>query len=308
MNCFKQFLFFSTLCSITFFSNCSEDSEQPIADHSSQDTDLETANDTQPFIFHNNLHESLPIDWIDEFNIIITNLKTTTPIKVSNDYYQMSVFAWNSIIESPFEGAIGDVSGACICGDKNNNRIMVLTIPSLEFEYEHIHRYSVIPHEYFHAYQMGLDNQERGEIGIRIKWLIEGTAASFESLYIQENYGYNYFLDAQTKVDISVSEKPEIFESYEASWQEDENYASSVFMVLVLTKELQKQNFSEEEAFRLIYYDFWSHPQVSQNDWASAFEEVFSIKVEAFYEILQNYPNDVSKVLPSDDIKLGNIF
>ena len=63
-----------------------------------------------------------------------------------------------------------------------------------------------------------------------------------------------------------------------------------------------------EEAFRLIYYDFWSHPQVSQNDWASAFEEVFSIKVEAFYEILQNYPNDVSKVLPSDDIKLGNIF
>ena len=38
--------------------------------------------------------------------------------------------------------------------DWKYGRFMVLEIPADEFKYNQIHRYSVIPHEYFHAFQM----------------------------------------------------------------------------------------------------------------------------------------------------------
>ena len=65
-------------------------------------------------------------------------------------------------------------------------------------------------------------------------------AASFESLYIQQFYGSNYFLEAQTSVHVSAINNPKIFETFDASRDEDMNYSSSVFMALALTKELQK--------------------------------------------------------------------
>ena len=48
-----------------------------------------------------------------------------------------------------------------------------------------MHRYSVIPHEVFHAYQMGLSENFFKPDGLELKWMAEGGAASFESLYIQ---------------------------------------------------------------------------------------------------------------------------
>ena len=116
---------------------------------------------------------------------------------------------------------------------------MVLEIPADEFKYNYIHRFSVIPHEYFHAFQNSLS---RGYYygAFKIKWLKEGAASAIESLYTQQYYNINYFKRDQKSVNIAVVNKPEIFESYRRSRKEDRNYSSSVFMVLALVKELKK--------------------------------------------------------------------
>ena len=67
---------------------------------------------------------------------------------------------------------------------------MVLEIPNDEFTWNSMHRFSVVAHEYFHVYQMSL-SKEFYDGNIELKWLSEGTAASFESLYIQQFYSTN---------------------------------------------------------------------------------------------------------------------
>jgi len=169
-----------------------------------------------------------------------------------------------------------------------------------------IHRYSVIPHEYFHAFQFSLSNNF-----INIKWLQEGAAASFESLYTQQYYNINHFKWAQNKVHIAVVNNPEIFESIEYDYiyskSIDKNYSSSVFMVLALVKELKKLDFTEEKAFKLIFNDFW-RKNPSKDNWKKVFQEVFNITLENFYLSLKNYTNDINSVLPSESLKLENIF
>ena len=64
----------------------------------------------------------------------------------------------------PFKNIIGGARGASLSGGgfyskKTGNRggrYLVLEIPEDEFKYNAIHRYSVIPHEYFHAFQTSL--------------------------------------------------------------------------------------------------------------------------------------------------------
>ena len=148
---------------------------------------------------------------------------------------------------------------------------MVLEIPESEFTYKDMHRYSVIPHEVFHAYQMGLSENFFKPDGLELKWMAEGGAASFESLYIQQYYSYDYFSNSQANIDVAVTSTPEIYESYDSNGPKDQNYASSVFMVLALVKELQKQGVSEEKAFRMVYKDFWEK-NADKNNWKTAFK------------------------------------
>ena len=181
-----------------------------------------------------------------------------------------------------------------------------LEIPENEFKFNQIHRYSVIAHEYFHVYQMSL-SKSFFDGDIELKWLTEGTAASFESIFIQQFYEKNYFLEAQTEVDISAVNNPKIFEKFDLSSDKDQNYSSSVFIALALTKELQKKGISEEKAFRLIYKDFWElNP--TDNNWKIKFEQLFSFTVEHFYTKLGDYTNDLNNVIPSENIKIENIF
>lgn len=169
-----------------------------------------------------------------------------------------------------------------------------------------MHRFSVVAHEYFHVYQMSL-SQNFFEGDIELKWMSEGGAATFESLYIQYYYNSNYFLEAQTEIDPSVKSNPSIYEKYNSSSDVDMNYASSVFMFLVLSKELQKANYTEEESFRLILKDFWETNPTDGN-WKNKFEEVFNINVDDFYNLINNYNTDITEVMPSEDINLNNIF
>ena len=142
---------------------------------------------------------------------------------------------------------------------------------------------------------------------IELKWMSEGGAATFESLYIQQHYSYNYFKDAQDRVDISAINNPSIFEKFSTSSSVDSNYSSSVFMFLVLVKELQKKGSTEPEAFKMVLKDYWLR-NPTDNNWKTVFLEVFNISVDQFYSNLKGYTNDIKTVLPSESLKLESIF
>ena len=282
--------FFSLLIIIFILISCNENDNDII---------------NEKFIFNYNIHESLPSEWVSEFYTIMNNLETIIPAKPTTYQDNMSIYSWVDNVDKPYKNDIGNTTGACICGN-SKERYMVLEIPEDEFKYNQLHRYSVIAHEYFHVYQMSL-SESFFDGDIELKWLSEGTAASFESIYIQQFYQSNYFLEAQTQVHNSVINNPIIFEKFNSSKDEDINYASSVFMALALTKELQKIGRTENEAFRLIYKDFWElNP--TDNNWKNKFEELFNITVEQFYNSLENYTNDISSVTHSESLKIENIF
>ena len=254
-----------------------------------------------------NIHESLPSDWITEFYAIMDNLLTIIP-SYENVFDHINIYAWNSNFEDPYPG----IGGGAYVGGPPENKIMVLEIYEMEFEWNSLHRYSVIAHEYFHIYQlsvnqpMNLPNGNYDPNGFSIKWLLEGTAASFESLYIQNYYDYNYFMNAQNNINEMVHTNPSIFESYESNNIEI-NYGSSVFITLVLVKELIILGYSEEVAFRMIYEDFML-TEVKNSNWQNHFVDVFGISVDDFYQYLQSYPLDINYVLPSESLSIEDIF
>ena len=183
-----------------------------------------------------NIHESLPSDWVTEFYAIMDNLLIIIP-SYENVFDHINIYAWNDKVEDPYPG----ISGGAYVGGSPSDKIMVLEIPENEFIYQSMHRYSVVAHEYFHFYQlsinkpMNLPNGNYDPDGFSIKWLLEGTAASFESIYIQEYYNHNYFINAQNNINEMVHTDPSIFESY---INNEINYGSSVFIILALAKEL----------------------------------------------------------------------
>ena len=260
------------------------------------------------FTFKYNLHSSLPADWITEFYVIMKNLDDLIPIKHTNYFYELPMYVWNSNVDKPYKDKIGNASGSSISGNGGsvNDKYMVLEIPKEEFEFKSMHRYSVIDHEYFHVYQLSL-SKNFFDRNIELKWMSEGGAATFESLYIQQHYSFNYFKEDQDRVDISVINNPSIFEKYSSSSSVDSNYSSSVFMVLVLVKELQKKGSTESEAFKLVLKDYWLR-NPTDNNWKTVFLEVFNISVDEFYTNLKSYTNDIKTALPSESLKLESIF
>jgi len=270
-----------------------------------------TFSTTFGFNFKYNIHSSLRNDWVNEFNLVMNNLDKVIPVKPTNYFCSLDIYLWNSSADKPFKNKIGNATGMRFSMSEYGIFI-VLEIPPDEFKYNRQFSYSnfrtisVIPHEYFHAFQWSLSkNFYDGKF--KIKWLTEGAAASFESLYTQQYYNINHFKSAQNHVNIAVVNNPKIFESYDESIEEDRNYSSSVFMVLALVKELKKLDITEEKAFKLIFNDFW-RKNPSKDNWKKVFQEVFNITLENFYLSLKNYTNDINSVLPSESLKLENIF
>jgi uncharacterized repeat protein (TIGR02543 family) len=257
--------------------------------------------------FYYNISDNLPIDWINEFKIIMGNLNSvvhiTPRVKTSprDGKDEMHIFAWNSNEESPFTAIIGNYGGACICGNQNG-RYMVLEINSNEFIYNQIHRYSVIAHEYFHAYQINASIVEPPYL----KYLMEGGAATFESLYIQQYYNINYFLDAQTSVSQLAIDSPILFETFNDDVSEI-NYSDSVFIFLALVKEIQKQGNTEIQAFKKVYVNWWKSGRTDVTK-EVLFEEVFGFSIDSFYLALKSYNPNINSVLPSQSISLQDIF
>ena len=89
--------------------------------------------------------------------------------------------------------------------------------------------------------------------------VVRGAAATLESIYVQEHYSYDYFSSAQEpNLSNQVIQTPSLYESYDASGGDlDVNYSGSVFLTLVLAKELKNKGLTETQAFRKILKDFY---------------------------------------------------
>jgi len=256
-----------------------------------------------------NIHESLPIDWVTEFYVIIDNLFTFIPAN-QNYFDELTIYAWNSNVENPYPG----IQGGTYIGGSDEEFYMVLEINDMEFEWNHMHRYSVIAHEYFHVYQLSINqpmNEPNGGYNpntFSIKWLIEGAATTFESMYIQDYYDYNYFINdlAYTNISNNVYTNPSIFEDYSSN-NIDINYTSSVFMILVLAKELVDLGHSEEDAFKMIFEEFMLTGAKNSN-WKNYFVDIFGFSVDDFYNSLQLYTLNLEDVIPSPSLSLQQVF
>ena len=244
----------------------------------------------------------------------MNNLESTIPAYKRIGFPDsMNIYAWNNSVPSPYTDPNGNtMQGASISGN-GTDFWMVLEIPNDEFTNNSSHRYSVIAHEYFHVYQhslspafsVGSDGEFNNPNAMDVKWLIEGAAATFESLYIQENYGINYFEEGQAwGVEADVTSDPASYEYYS---KQDNNYANSVFMVLALVKELESIGFSTEKAFQSIFKVYWEQDP-KNSDWKTKFEETFTIDVDTFYSKLSNYSTDMSLIYPSSSITVQNII
>ena len=140
------------------------------------------------------------------------------------------------------------------------------------------------------------------------KWLIEGPAAVVEGMYTKQYYGNNYTAESQNDVHSDVFTSPTKFESHDTSRDIDTNYSSSIFLVLVLAKELQNSGLTEAKSFQLILRDYMAAGP-NKDTWKTLFTETFNMTLEEFYAKLPNYNGQKNAdVLPTATLKLEDIF
>ena len=263
------------------------------------------------FKFAYNLHGSLPTSWTKEFAIVMNNLTELLPIYSRTCYESMPLYAWKESAGFPYS-VNGIVNPGASFSGNGKASWMQLPIPDNEFKWNSTHLYSVIVHEYFHVWERSKEDYclygaMAYQNKFNTKWMSEGSAATVEHLYVQQYYFENSLKKNISRyADFASLKTPVIFESY-SSQDKDINYASSTFMILVLAKELQKSGFTEEQAFKLIFKDFYLRAPDSTN-WKTIFSEVFKVTVENFYEIVKTYPPNFDAVLPSESLKLQSIF
>ena len=59
-----------------------------------------------PVVINEHIHNSLPVDWIDEYNTIISNLKNLLPL-YQTYYNSIDIYAWNDKVSDPYLGVDG---------------------------------------------------------------------------------------------------------------------------------------------------------------------------------------------------------
>ena len=287
----------------------------------------------EKFKFKYNLHENLPKKWVTEFKNIMNIVQEVMPINentntwVKNDIiskrksqgYGMDIYAWKST-KNPFPEKGIYMEGSSISSNNfSGTPWMQLDIypQDLADSRNKIRTYSVIVHEYFHVYQRALSHNKTSDRNSP-KWLTEGGAKVLEEIYVRQYYKKDLLKnDIQERKRWSikkVSKEPHLYEKHKTSPTKkgfDGNYTGSAFMVLALVNELKKNNISEEEAFELVFREFWVQraKQPSGQLWQLAFKNTFGMSHDEFYERLSKYKRkDLKKILPSKTLKIQDIF
>ena len=279
-----------------------------------------TAVANEKFKFKYHIDDSLSKKWVTEFENTMNIVQEVLPIQDNMyDYLntpEMPIYAWKNTNKNPFPKIKKNLKGSCICGD-GTTRWMQLGIQKQDITKKRNRVYSVIVHEYFHIYQIALSENKLSDRNSP-KWLIEGGAKVLQEIYARQYYGKNFLKsDIQDRERWSikkVSKKPHLFEKHKTSPTKrgfDSNYAGSAFIVLALVNELKKNNISEQEAFELVFREFWIQRAKKPQgwNWQPAFKNTFGMTVPEFYERLSKYKRkDLKKILPSKTLKIQDIF
>ena len=131
--------------------------------------------------------------------------------------------------------------------------------------------------------------------------------STLQSIFSKQYYNYNRFTTGafQNVTEVAIS-SPVLFETFndEAT---DQNYSNSVFIFLALVKELQRQGNTEIEAFKKVFIDWWKSGRTDVTK-EVLFEEVFGFSIDSFYLALKSYNPNINSILPSQSIRLQDIF
>ena len=279
-----------------------------------------TAVANEKFKFKYHIDDSLSKKWVTEFENTMNIVQEVLPIQDNMyDYLntpEMPIYAWKNTNKNPFPKIKKNLKGSCICGD-GTTRWMQLGIQKQDITKKRNRIYSVIVHEYFHIYQIALSENKLSDRNSP-KWLIEGGAKVLQEIYAIQYYGKNFLKsDIQDRERWSikkVSKEPHLYEKHKTSPTKrgyDSNYAGSAFMVLALVNELKKNNISEEEAFKLVFREFWIQRAKQHSGWLwqPVFKKTFGMSLGEFYERLSKYKRkDLKKILPSKSLKIQDIF
>ena len=270
-------------------------------------------NSETPFQFEYNLHISLNdfAFYKDSISSIFLRLGEMMPMEPyidenrDNQINGVSVYSWLAAGSKPYLSIIGDTD-QCICGVVNNKLVMSLQLQESDFNEGANFKYALLAHEFFHVYQKYLSKGfDQG-----VFWLIEGQAATVESLYLKEfindsNYIMNFLNKNNTSFDEGI-QNVESYESYNGFNSVIGQYGDiTIFMNLSLAKILQEQGNSEKESFKIIFEDYWK-TDPNELDWKTKFEEVFEITISEFYQRLNQFKTNPENLVP--EISLSEIF
>jgi len=288
----------------------------------------------EKYKFKYNLHENLPEKWVTEFKNIMNIVQEVMPINENTNHWvknhiklmnmirghTMDIYAWKST-KNPFPEKRANMRGSTLENTNSPEPWMQLDIYPQDWtsSRNRIRTYSVIVHEYFHVYQRSLSKSERALSDINPKWLVEGGAKVLEEIYTRQ-----YYKKDLLKADIKetkrwsikkVTKEPHLYEKHKTSPKKngfDSMYTGSAFMLLALVNELKKNNISEEEAFELVFREYWiqrAKYTPSGTAWQVAFKDTFGMSHDEFYERLSKYKRkDLKKILPSKTLKIQDIF
>ncbi len=208
----------------------------------------------------------VPPQWRTEFHRVLGNL-----VELLGDW-EVEIIAWPSNREPPIHFGRRLDKGQYVSGRRTetgqNRVLMVLEIDAYEQAHQHPHRLSVMAHEYFHVYQRHANPALNDKFAV--KWLIEGSAAVFESLYLRDFERVPDYWERSQRPHVRASQLGGAMERYD---NPDTNYGTSTAMLLYACRETGFQGL----------VDFWRRRPNNEN-WKAHFEAVFHQPVDQFYE------------------------
>ncbi len=212
MNIIEKVKFIVFTISACTLLSCGKDGSSPSNTNSPSISDP-----TTPVVINEHIHSSLPADWINEYNTIMTILKNLLPL-YQTYYNSIDIYAWNDKVTDPYPG----IDGGAYISVKNNDdhqKLFVIEVNNDEFLWNHINRYSVIAHEYFHVYQISLSENKLSDRDSP-KWLTEGGAKVFEEMYVNQYYGKDSLKNDLKRTEMwskKVLKKPSLYEKHKTS-------------------------------------------------------------------------------------------